>query len=154
MALLVTELCYKLYAAVLLSSRRLHTMVFHIHRFNLLCWVTFFLTINKSKLNIAGTVGLTYTFVYSWHLDSWTCRNFTVSGSSAASCWGRRTGGEQSSLTSKPILSSSSVSIGPVGQMKPMCLLTTTDALDWEHCHKAKESCPCCFIGQRFTAAL
>ena len=65
MALLVTELCYKLYAAVLLSSRRLHTMVFHIHRFNLLCWVTFFLTINKSKLNIAGTVGLTYTFVYS-----------------------------------------------------------------------------------------
>ena len=51
-------------------------------------------------------------------------------------------GGEQSSLTSKPILSS--VRVGPVGKMKPMCLLTTTDALDWEH--KAKESCPCCLI--------
>ena len=42
----------------------------------------------------------------------------------------------------KPILSS--VRVGPVGKMKPMCLLTTTDALDWEH--KAKESCPCCLI--------
>ena len=49
---------------------------------------------------------------------------------------------QQSSLTSKPFLSS--VSVGSVGKMKPMCLLTTADALDWEH--KAKESCPCCFI--------